>query len=168
MILDKHLNQPHIQPHQTSIFNLPIIISLIFWFSFLGNLSYLAYQFPNMPKWDYQNLIHINGFTLVIWTTVTFFSAILSSYASNYLKGFKYKNRFMILCFGFTISVMLFIASNHIALLLASWFSMGVFMSKLIGVNASWGEAKEASKFAQKYFLAGSIFLCAFISISIQ
>nr|WP_245584846.1 proton-conducting transporter membrane subunit [Pedobacter glucosidilyticus] len=159
--MDKHLKQPHIQPHQTSVFNLPIIISLLFWFSFLGNLSYLAYQFPNMPKWDYQNLIRINGFTLVIWTTVTFFSAILSSYASNYLKGFKYKNRFMILCFGFTISVMLFIASNHIALLLASWFSMGVFMSKLIGVNASWGEAKEASKFAQKYFLAGSIFLSA-------
>ncbi|WP_414691917.1 proton-conducting transporter membrane subunit [Pedobacter glucosidilyticus] len=157
MILDKHLKQPH----QTSVFNLPIIISLLFWFLFLGNLGYLAYQFPNMPKWDYQNFIRINGFTLVIWTTVTFFSAILSSYASNYLQGFRYQNRFMMLCTGFTFSVMLFIASNHIALLLVSWFVMGIFMAKLIGVNTSWREAKEASKFAQKYFFTGGIFLSA-------
>ncbi|MDA9555586.1 proton-conducting transporter membrane subunit, partial [Pelobium sp.] len=134
---------------------------LFFWVLFLGNLSYLIYSFPNATTWNYQNLVRVNGFTLVIWTTVTFFSAILTSYATNYLNGFKYQSRFIGLCIGFTLSVMLFIASNHVALLLGSWFAMGVFMSRLIGVNASWGEAKEASKFSQKYFLAGSIFLSA-------
>lgn len=32
-------------------------------------------------------------------------------------------------------------------------------MAKLIGVNSSWGEAREASKFTQKYFLASTLFL---------
>jgi NAD(P)H-quinone oxidoreductase subunit 5 len=54
---------------------------------------------------------------------------------------------------------MLFVASNHVAPLLFSWFAMGVFMSRLIGVNADWGEAGEAAKFSQKYFLMGSLFL---------
>ncbi len=36
---------------------------------------------------------------------------------------------------------------------------MGFFMARLIGVNSDWGEAREASKFAQKFFLAGSALL---------
>jgi NAD(P)H-quinone oxidoreductase subunit 5 len=34
-------------------------------------------------------------------------------------------------------------------------------MSQLIGVDSRWGEAREASKFALKYFVAGSLFLSA-------
>ncbi|MDP5157790.1 MAG: pesticidal protein Cry28Aa [Flaviramulus sp.] len=49
--------------------------------------------------------------------------------------------------------------SNHIALLIATWFFMGFFMSRLIGVDSKWGEAQEASKFAFKYFLVGTFFL---------
>jgi NAD(P)H-quinone oxidoreductase subunit 5 len=37
----------------------------------------------------------------------------------------------------------------------------GCFMSQLIGVDSRWGEAREASKFALKYFVAGSLFLSA-------
>jgi NAD(P)H-quinone oxidoreductase subunit 5 len=36
----------------------------------------------------------------------------------------------------------------------------GCFMSQLIGVDSRWGEAR-ASKFALKYFVAGSLFLSA-------
>jgi NAD(P)H-quinone oxidoreductase subunit 5 len=141
------------------LFDLSTITSLLFWVLFLGNLSFLIYYYPNIPKWNYHDVIRINGFTLLIWTTVTFFSAIVSTYALDYLKGFKYQTRFTGLCIGFTISVMLFIASNHVAPLLLSWFAMGFFMSRLIGVNADWREAKEAAKYSQKYFLLSGIFL---------
>jgi NAD(P)H-quinone oxidoreductase subunit 5 len=40
-----------------------------------------------------------------------------------------------------------------------SWLIMGVFMSQLIGIDKSWGEAREASAFTQKYFLTGTLFL---------
>jgi NAD(P)H-quinone oxidoreductase subunit 5 len=36
---------------------------------------------------------------------------------------------------------------------------MGIFMSQLIGVDSRWREAREASKFALKYFVGGSFFL---------
>ncbi len=34
-------------------------------------------------------------------------------------------------------------------------------MSRLIGVDTTWGEAREASKFTQKYFFTGTLFLSA-------
>lgn len=135
------------------------IITAFLWSLFVANVVCLVYFFPNVPEWSYQNVIRLNGFTLLIWTTVTFFGALVSTYATNYLKGFRYHSKFMLLCFGFTLSVMLFVASNHVALLLSSWLVMGVFMAHLIGVDTQWGEAQEASKFSQKYFLSGSLFL---------
>lgn len=131
----------------------------ILWLLFVGNLAYLIFSFTDTPKWSLGSVLRINGFTLLIWTTVTFFSAIVSSYAGSYLIGFRYRSRFMTLCLGFTLSVMLLVMANNVVVLIFSWFVMGVFMAQLIGIDKNWGEAREASKFTQKYFLAGSVFL---------
>ena len=128
---------------------------------FLGNLAYLIYYYPNVPEWQYGNMLKINGFTVLIWTLVSFFSALISNYSKNYLKGFKYHTKFSILALGFTFSIMVFVMANHVFLLLITWFLMGVFMSQLIGVDSRWGEAREASKFALRYFVSGSFFLSA-------
>ena len=160
--LHQHLSEAQLNTGKdTSGFNPSKLTSLFFWLLFFGNLGLLIHYFPSVPTWEFKNIIRINGFTLIIWTTVTFFSAIVSSYAGSYLKGFKFHGRFTGLCIGFTLSVMLFIASNHVAPLLFAWFAMGFFMAGLIGVNSEWGEAREASKFSQKYFLAGGLFLSA-------
>jgi NAD(P)H-quinone oxidoreductase subunit 5 len=135
------------------------LVTSLLWLFFIGNLLYLIFNFFNIPEWSWKSILRINGFTILIWTTVTFFSAIISSNAGNYLKGFRYHSRFMLLCLGFTLSVMLLVMSNHIVLLLFNWLIMGIFMSQLIGIDKTWGEAREASKFAQKYFLAGTSFL---------
>lgn len=132
-------------------------ISLL-WLLFGGSLLYLVFNFSTMEEWVYGSTFRINGFTILIWTTVTFFSAIVSTYAGNYLKGFKYYNRFMIVCIGFTFSVMLLVMVNHILLVLFSWLAMGILMSSLIGIDRSWGEAREASKFTLRYFLTGTLF----------
>ena len=133
--------------------------TLFFLLLFVGSVLYLILNFSNMPDWYYGTIFRINGFTILIWTTVTFFSTIVSAYAGNYLKGFRFHSRFMMLSLGFTLSVMLLVMSNHILLVLFSWLIMGVFMSQLIGIDRTWGEAREASAFTQKYFLTGSIFL---------
>ncbi|WP_299012369.1 proton-conducting transporter membrane subunit [uncultured Polaribacter sp.] len=144
------------EKNKTSI---SVIVSVFLWLLFAGNLTYLILNFSKIPEWTYGNLLKINGFTILIWTTVTFFSAIVSTYASSYLKGFKYHSKFMLLCLLFTLSVMFLVVSNNILLLISSWLIMGVFMSQLIGIDKDWGEAREASKFTQKYFLIGSLFL---------
>jgi NAD(P)H-quinone oxidoreductase subunit 5 len=144
-------------------------VALILWALFLGNLVTLIYQFPHIREWDWNGIFRINGFTILIWSMVTFFSAVVSSYAGNYLKGFRYQNRFMGLCLGFTASVMFFVMSDHVLPLLLSWLAMGIFMARLIGLDPHWGEAGEASKFAQKYFLTGSFFLsCGVLLLAFQ
>ncbi|WP_232625259.1 proton-conducting transporter transmembrane domain-containing protein [Pareuzebyella sediminis] len=139
---------------------LPKTVSFFLWFLFAGNMLYLVTSFNTLPNWN-GAILRFNGFSLLIWTTVTFFGGLIGSYASSYLKGFRYHSRFMMLSLGFTTSVMLFVVSEHIVLMLFSWLSMGIFMSRLIGVESDWGEAQEASRFTQRYFLLGTLFLSA-------
>lgn len=144
---------------QSSIPFLSKISPSIYWSLLLLSIGLIIYYQIFAPDWNYSDVLRINSFTLLIWITVLFFSSIVSSYSKNYLRGFKFQNRFTILSFGFTLSVMLFVMANHVLLLISSWLAMGIFMAKLIGVNKTWGEAKEAEKFTLKYFLAGSFFL---------
>ncbi len=160
--LDKGSNQAtSIGKEQDATSNLANAINIFLWLVFLSTAILLIVNFGSDRTWTWSNVIRVNGFTFLIWTTVTFFSAITSTYSLHYLAGFKFHKRFIGLSLGFTFSVMLFIAGNHIAILLLSWFAMGVFMANLIGVNAQWGEAQEARKFAQKYFFLGTLFLSA-------
>lgn len=131
----------------------------LLWMILLSSVGMLIYYLYNRPQWNFDDIFRINGFTLLIWITVTFFSAVVSSYSKNYLKGFKYHKKFTGLSLGFTFSVMVLVMSNHIIPLVLSWFFMGVFMAQLIGSDSKWGEAKEASKFAQKFFLVGTLLL---------
>ncbi len=156
----KNINVPQ-KPESVLPAAVSKISTVVLWSLFVANVVCLIYFFPNVPEWRYDNILRINGFTLLIWTTVTFFGALVSTYASNYLKGFRFHLKFMLLCLGFTLSVMLFVISDHVIPLLFSWLIMGVFMSRLIGVDTQWGEAREASKFSQKYFLTGTLFLGA-------
>ncbi|MBK0383453.1 pesticidal protein Cry28Aa [Pedobacter sp. SD-b] len=134
--------------------------NIFLWILFFASLLLLIFK-GNIPNYDFDGWFRINGFTLIIWATVTFFSAIVNTYSRSYLIGFKYHQRFVKLSLGFTFSVMLFVASNHVALFILSWFTMGFFMAKLIGVNKEWKDAKEAAKFSHKYFLIGTLFLAA-------
>lgn len=137
----------------------PTSISILLWLLFLCNATFLILNGSDVVETSLDHIFRLQGFTFLIWTVVTFFSALVSSFAVNYLKGARYHSKFMLLCLGFTLSVMLLVASENLLLLLGSWLIMGLFMSRLIGINSSWGEAKEASKFTQKYFFTGSFFL---------
>ena len=154
--ISKNIIKKGKRPYSLTI---PKIITSFLWLLFAGNLIYLVSGFTQIQEWYLGSVFRINGFTLLIWTTVTFFSAIVSSYAGNYLTGFRYHSRFMMLCLGFTLLVMLLVISNHVALLIFSWLIMGIFMSQLIGIDKNWGEAREALKFTQKYFFIGTLYL---------
>jgi hypothetical protein len=55
------------------------ITNYLLWLLFIGNLTYLIYNFPTIPEIYFGDVLRINGFTVLIWTLVTFFSAIISS-----------------------------------------------------------------------------------------
>ncbi len=135
------------------------------WLLFFLSIGFIVAYYPNPPKWEWRGVFHINSLTLIIWATVTFFSAVVSTFASRYLVGFRYYNRFIVLSLGFTFSVSLLVFANHLLLLLLAWLGMGFFMSRLIGIDSRWGEAREAARYCQRHFSVGSLFLATGIAL---
>ena len=136
-----------------------LTISPFLWLMFITNLFILITSYFNFTDIYFGNILRITRFSLLISTVVSFFSAVVSTYESRYLSGFKYHNNFKLFSLGFTFSVILFVMSNHIILFIGTWFFMGYFTSCLIGVNKDWEEAKQASRFAQRNFLFSTILL---------
>jgi len=143
-------------PRPTTLFN---TVTAVLWLLFLLCLGAIANYFPNPPSWSDGGFFRINSLTLIIWAVVTFFSAVISTFAKKYLLGFHYYNRFIALSLGFTFSVLLLVFADHIGFFLLAWFGMGFFMARLIGIDSRWGEAREASKFCQLNFAGGGIML---------
>ena len=135
------------------------------WLLFLGSSALMVYFFSDFPTWNIGDLFQINGFSMVIWSVVTFFSAIVQMYATNYMKGFKRKPSFLLYCLAFSFSVMGFVISNNVFLLVLFWLLMGLIMAQLIGIDSEWKEAQHASKFARLNYLCGSLFLAIAIGI---
>ena len=134
------------------------VVNSCLWILFLANISCLLLKSSHID-WSISGIFRVNGFTILIWTVVSFFSALINTFSNTYLKGFKFHSYFTLLTLAFTISVMFFVASDHIALFILSWFAMGYFMAKLIGTDKDWGEAQEASKLSLGYFTLGTICL---------
>lgn len=135
------------------------------WLLFLGSTALMVYYFSDFPTWSFGELFQISGFSMVIWTVVTFFSAIVQMYATNYMKGFKRKPSFLLYCLAFSFSVMGFVISNNVFLLVLFWLLMGLIMAELIGIDSEWKEAQHASKFARLNYIGGSLFLAIAIGI---
>jgi NAD(P)H-quinone oxidoreductase subunit 5 len=135
------------------------------WAIFLGNVSLLVYYFSWFPSWGIGDFFQINGFSIVICTVVAFFSAIVQMYATDYMKGFKKKKAFLLYCLAFSFSVMFFVISNNVILMVLFWLLMGLVMSKLIGIESEWKEAQHASKFARNNYLLGALFLAIAVGL---
>ncbi|MFD2551390.1 proton-conducting transporter membrane subunit [Bizionia sediminis] len=135
------------------------------WILFLANVAYVVLYAPNLPEVTWGSVIALNGLSSIMWLVVTFFSAVIQTYAANYLKGFKYKGRFLVISFFFTLSVMLFVASNHVVLFCVSWFIMGFLMTQLIGINSAWKEGQHAARYALNNYIGSTLFLGAAVGL---
>ncbi|RYJ42841.1 proton-conducting transporter membrane subunit [Flavobacterium beibuense] len=134
-------------------------VSPLLWLLFLFSASALVYYLKERPEWNWAVGIHISAFTLLLWCIVTLFGAIVSSFAQNYLKGFKNQGGFSAMSLGFVFSVLFFVASDHFLLLLLSWLCMGIFMAGLIGSDSTWREAQQAGHYALRFFMLGTALL---------
>ena len=135
------------------------IVACVLWGLFLLNLVLIIFCRDQLMGWQWGSLLRINSLTLIIWGAVSFFSAVVITFARKYLLGFRYYNRFLALALGFTLSVSLLVTANHIVIFLLSWLAMGVFMSRLIGINKNWGEARAAARYCQRFFTSGGLLL---------
>ncbi|GGE06546.1 proton-conducting transporter transmembrane domain-containing protein [Psychroflexus salis] len=141
------------------------IIEPLLWIFFIVSFICIPLYFIQEKVIYLGKYIRINGLSLIIFTTVGFFGALISTYSKRYLQGFTYQKRFSLFSIGFVLSVLFFVIANSSILILLSWFLMGLFMAKLIGVNADWGEARHASNYAFRFFFSSTILLGLSLSI---
>ena len=153
---------PEIQPPSAAI---PAALTRLVWALWIGTLVVVAGFVRNDAGWTAEGLLAIDGLTVVMWTVVTFFSGIVHSYARRYLAGNPGQTAFFTRVFAFTLTVMVVVAANHIALFAAAWLAMGLLMAELIGHVDGWPQAQAAARTARRYFVGSSVLIAASLAV---
>ena len=134
----------------------PTLLTRIVWALFVVSLGVAAIFGWRGDGWELTGLLAVDGLTVVMWVTVTFFSGIVHSYSRRYMAGNRTIDRFFGRVFAFTLIVMVLVAADHIALFGAAWLAMGLVMAGLIGHAADWPQAQAAGRLARRHFLTSS------------
>jgi len=137
----------------------PAALTRAVWLLWGASLVALAAQVGSGRTWDLSGLVAVDGLTVVMWVTVTFFSGIVHSYSRRYMAGSQRIDRFFWCVFAFTLAVMVLVAADHLVLFVAAWLAMGLVMARLIGHVSDWPQATAAGALARRYFLASSALL---------
>ncbi len=138
---------------------LPAVLTRLVWLLWFASAGILVvYAITGTPP-SGSGILRIDGLTVVMWLTVTFFSGIVHSYSRRYMAGTRQRNRFFGRVFAFTLTVMLLVAADHFLLFVGAWLGMGVIMARLIGHLERWPQARIAGRLARRYFFASSALL---------
>jgi NAD(P)H-quinone oxidoreductase subunit 5 len=134
---------------------LPAVVTTVVWLLWAVSCVALGVQ-SRTGAWSLAGVVRVDGLTVVMWTTVTFFSGVVHSYSRRYMAGNRTIDRFFTRVFGFTLVVMLLVAADSLALFWVAWLAMGLLMAGLIGHVEGWQQARAASSLARRYLVAGS------------
>jgi len=135
---------------------IPRTLTVLAWLLAVASIGALAAFLRTDGGWTVRGLVRVDGLTVVLWLSVTFFSAVVHSYSRRYLAGSAHADRFFGRVFAFTVVVMVLVAADHLALFAAAWLAMGLLMASLVGHVESWPQARAASALARRYFLASA------------
>ena len=138
-----------------------LVLTRLVWVFFAASLAVLAGVVVTDWRPALAGIVAVDGLTAVMWVTVTFFSGIVHSYSRRYMAGEADAGRFFRNIFGFTLAVVVLVAADHVALFVAAWFAMGLFMAALIGHVRGWPQARVAGRLARRYFLLSTLALAA-------
>jgi NAD(P)H-quinone oxidoreductase subunit 5 len=138
----------------------PVALTWLVWSLFAASVAALAARVLVEDAWAFSG-VAVDGLTVLLWVVVTFFSGIVHSYSRRYMAGSAHETTFFATVFAFTLTVMLLVAANHLALFALAWLTMGLLMAKLVGVVDGWEQAQAAAGVARRYFLASSVLLAA-------
>ncbi|PSQ61195.1 MAG: oxidoreductase [Halobacteriales archaeon SW_9_67_25] len=134
----------------------PLLLTRVVWSLWAGSLVALVGHLVSGWSWAFPGVVAVDGLTVVMWATVTFFSGIVHSYSRRYMAGSRYVDRFFGGVFAFTLVVMALVAADSAVLFGLAWLAMGLVMAELIGAIRGWPQARTAAAFARRYFLASS------------
>ncbi|WP_311172011.1 proton-conducting transporter membrane subunit [Halobellus ordinarius] len=137
----------------------PAVLTKVVWALWVLSCAAVVVFLRNTGGWEIAGLAKVDGLTVVMWLTVTFFSGIVHSYSRRYLAGSRTIDRFFGRVFAFTLVVMVLVAADHLAVFGLAWLAMGLVMADLIGHVENWPQAQSAASLARRYFVASSAVL---------
>ncbi|WP_338739586.1 proton-conducting transporter membrane subunit [Haloplanus salilacus] len=135
---------------------LPAALTRLVWLLWVVSCVALVAQSRVGGAWDLARVVRVDGLTVVMWATVTFFSGIVHSYSRRYMAGGRTVDHFFARVFAFTLVVMVLVAADSLVVFGVSWLAMGLLMADLIGHVDGWPQAGAAASLARRYFLASS------------
>src|SRR6056297_632426 len=138
---------------------LPALLTRLVWLLWIGSVGAFTAHLWSGEGWAVARLARIDGLTVVMWVTVTFFSGIVHSYSRRYMAGSRSIDQFFGRVFAFTLVVMVLVAADNLLVFGVAWLVMGLVMAGLVGHIDGWPQAQAAGSLARRYFLAGSAFL---------
>jgi len=138
---------------------LPAIFTRLVWLLWVASLVVVGVRVQGGGDWGLSGVFAVDGLTVVMWVVVTFLSGIVHSYSRRYMAGSEAITRFFTGLFGFTLTVMVLVAADHVGLFAAVWLGMGLVMADLVGTARGWPQARAAASLARRYFLASSALL---------
>jgi len=142
---------------------MPTALTRLTWLLFVLSLGVLVWS-PT-AEWTVGAILTVDGLTRIMAVVTTFVSGIVHSFSRRYLAGAKHLNRFYARLFGLTLVVLLLTAANHLVLFAAAWATMGWMLAGLIGHVRGWPQARAASRYARRFFLAGSALLAGALGL---
>ena len=134
----------------------PRTLTVLAWLLVAASIGALAAFLRAGDGWEIPGLARVDGLTVVLWLSVTFFSGIVHSYSRRYMAGSAHADRFLGRVFAFTLVVLVLVAADHLVLFGVAWLSMGLVMADLIGHVDGWPQAQAAGSLARRYFLAST------------
>jgi len=131
------------------------------WAMWAASLGALVAGLRGVGPVELGGIVAVDGLTVVMWATVTFFSGVVHSYSRRYMAGSRSRDRFLGRVFAFTLVVLVLAAADHFFLFAGAWLAMGLVMADLIGHVKGWPQAQAAAAVARRYFLASTGLLAA-------
>ncbi len=142
----------------------PAVLTRLAWGLWVVSIGVLVARLWAGEAWSgspasLSGVFRVDGLTVVMWVVASFFGGIVHSYSVRYLAGSRGVRRFFTRIFGFTLTVMLLVAADHLLVFLGAWLAMGLVMADLIGFSRSWPQAQAAASDARRSFLLGTALL---------
>jgi len=107
----------------------PVVCIRLVWLLWVASLAPLAILFRDGTARELAGLFAVDGLTVVLWTTVTLFSAIVQRYSRRYMAGSQRIEAFFGRVFAFTLFVLVLAAADHLAVFVGAWLAMGLVIS---------------------------------------
>lgn len=142
----------------------PRLFTRVTWLIWLMSVGVLALYVGGVSLPAVEGFVAADGLTVVMWSLVTFMSAVIQSYSRRYMSGNRRSSRFFAYVFGFTVAVLVLVAAESLVLFVVAWLAMGVVMAELVGFVRGWKQARASARLARRsFFLSTTLVSVGFV-----